>query len=92
MPVNQSLDFTLSDGYPAVLVHNESGYSAYVAVCTHEGCQVSYSASRKVLACPCHGAQFDAANGGQVLRGPARRPLSPVPITVGADGTVYLAA
>jgi thiosulfate dehydrogenase [quinone] large subunit len=91
VPVNQSLDFTLPDGYPAVLVHNDSGYSAYVAVCTHEGCQVSYFASRKVLACPCHGAQFDAANGGQVLRGPARQPLSPVPITVGPDGSVYLA-
>ena len=91
VPVNQSLDFTLPDGYPAVLVHNDSGYSAYVAICTHEGCQVSYFPSRKVLACPCHGAQFDAANGGQVLRGPARRPLSTVPVTVGPDGSVYLA-
>jgi thiosulfate dehydrogenase [quinone] large subunit len=91
VPVNQSLEFTLPDGYPAVLVHNDSGYSAYVAVCTHEGCQVSYSRARKVLACPCHGAQFDPANSGQVLRGPARRPLSPVPLSVTQDGSVYLA-
>jgi thiosulfate dehydrogenase [quinone] large subunit len=91
VPVNQSLDFTLSDGYPAVLVHNDSGYSAYIAICTHEGCQVSYFPSRKVLSCPCHGAQFDAANGGQVLRGPARRPLSPLALTIGPDGSVYLA-
>lgn len=91
VPVNQSLDFILPDGYPAVLVHNDSGYSAYVAICTHEGCQVSYSQARKVLVCPCHGAQFDAVNGGKVLRGPARRPLSPVALKVEPDGNVYLA-
>jgi len=90
VPANQSLEFLLPSGEPAVLVHNDSGYSAYVAICTHEGCQVSYSSARKVLACPCHGAQFSAANG-QVVRGPARRPLSPVAVTVGPDGSVYLA-
>jgi thiosulfate dehydrogenase [quinone] large subunit len=91
VPVNQSLDFTLPTGDPAVLVHNDSGYSAYVAICTHEGCQVSYYPQYKIIGCPCHGAEFDAANNGQVLRGPARRPLSAVALTVGPDGSVYLA-
>ena len=78
--VNQSLDFTLPTGDPAVLVHNDSGYSAYIAICTHDGCQVSYFPQYKIIGCPCHGAEFDAANGGQVLRGPARRPLAPSPL------------
>lgn len=92
MPVNQSLDFTLPTGEPAVLVHNDSGYSAYVAICTHQGCQVSYYPQYKIIGCACHGAEFDAANAGKVLRGPARRPLSPVPLTIGSDGSVYLSS
>jgi thiosulfate dehydrogenase [quinone] large subunit len=92
VPANQSLDFTLPTGDPAVLVHTDSGYSAYVAICTHQGCQVSYFPQYKIIGCPCHGAEFDAANNGQVLRGPARAPLSPVPLTVGPDGSVYLSA
>ncbi|MDQ6694939.1 MAG: Rieske 2Fe-2S domain-containing protein [Chloroflexota bacterium] len=91
VPVDQALDFTLPTGDPAVLVRNSSGYSAYVAICTHEGCRVSYSPQSKIIGCPCHGAKFDAANGGQVLRGPARRPLSSVSLTVGSDGSIYLA-
>jgi thiosulfate dehydrogenase (quinone) large subunit len=92
IPVNQSLDFTLPTGDPAVLVHTDSGYSAYVAICTHQGCQVSYYPQYKIIGCACHGAEFDAANAGNVLRGPARRPLSPVALTIGQDGSVYLAS
>ncbi|MEO8287519.1 MAG: TQO small subunit DoxD [Chloroflexota bacterium] len=91
VPMNNSLNFDLPTGEPAVLVHNDAGYSAYVAICTHEGCDVSYNAARNVLRCPCHGAQFDPSNNGEVLRGPARRPLSAVAITVDANGSVYLA-
>lgn len=88
--VGEALDFMLPSGQPAVLVHNAGGYSAYVAICTHQGCTV-HMGSGGVLRCPCHGAQFDPAAEAKVLRGPARRPLSPVAITVGAEGAVYLA-
>jgi len=92
VPAGQALEFTHpGDGYPAVLVHNDSGYSAYYAICTHEGCQVSYSAAEQLIACPCHGALFDPKSNGQVVRGPARQPLQPIAITVGPDGAVYLA-
>ncbi len=90
VPLGQAAEFTLASGEPAVLVHNDSGYSAYVAICTHDGCQV-HAVSSTLLACPCHGAQFDAKSNGSVLRGPARRPLSNIPLKVGPDGTVYLA-
>lgn len=78
-------------GYPGVLVHLTSGYVAYSAICTHEGCEVGYSASRQLLGCPCHGALFDPASNGAAVRGPARRPLAPIDITVTPDGSVYLA-
>jgi Rieske Fe-S protein len=42
-------------------------------VCTHQGCQISYQPSSMILACGCHGSQFDTSGG--VLRGPATRSL-----------------
>jgi Rieske Fe-S protein len=88
LPEGKAAEFTLPSGDPAVLVHTKNGYSAYVAICTHEGCQVA-PLSTGQLGCPCHGARFDATNG-EVIRGPARRPLSPVAILVDNDGSVYL--
>ncbi|KAA0888347.1 ubiquinol-cytochrome c reductase iron-sulfur subunit [Oryzomonas rubra] len=40
-------------------------------VCTHLGCTVNVTADG--LSCPCHGSQFD--RGGNVVKGPADRPL-----------------
>lgn len=40
-------------------------------VCTHLGCTVNVTAEG--LSCPCHGSRFDRQ--GQVLQGPADRPL-----------------
>lgn len=41
--------------------------------CTHEGCIVGWKPEVGELHCPCHGSRF--AGGGEVLEGPARRPL-----------------
>ncbi|MGI8562625.1 MAG: TQO small subunit DoxD [Candidatus Dormibacter sp.] len=62
---------------------------AYDAVCTHAGCTVQYQANDRQLVCPCHGAAFDAAHGGQVLGGPAPTPLTKLQITVQPNGDVY---
>ena len=92
LAVNSSASFVdPQTGYPGVLVHLASGYVAYNAICTHEGCEVGYSAGRQLLGCPCHGALFDPASNGAAVRGPARRPLAPINITVTPDGSVYLA-
>lgn len=58
----------------AVVVHDALGIRALSAVCTHEGCLVHDTPSRRELICPCHGAAFDYQ--GNALRGPAKRPLS----------------
>jgi thiosulfate dehydrogenase [quinone] large subunit len=91
LPAGQALEFSLPTGEPAVLVHNDAGYSAYVALCTHSGCTVHATPDAQVLVCPCHGAQFDPGANGEAVKGPARRPLSSVPITMDPDGSVYLA-
>jgi thiosulfate dehydrogenase [quinone] large subunit len=89
LPKGQVLTFQLPAGDPAVLVHNDAGYSAFVAICTHRGCQVQ-PIQTGYLGCPCHGAVFDTNQGGVPVQGPARRALDTVPVVVGSDGSVYL--
>ena len=49
-------------------------------VCTHLGCTVPWDAEQNRFICPCHNSQYDAA--GQVLQGPAQRPLPLVTVVV----------
>lgn len=57
----------------------------FSAVCPHAGCAVSKVDGAKVR-CPCHGSTF--ALDGAVVAGPARKPLTPVPVTVRGDSVV----
>lgn len=80
IPQDSAQKFT-NEGQPAVLVHLQNGdFVAYSAVCTHQQCTVAYQEGQ--LACPCHGSIFDPADGGQVVNGPAQKPLPEIPIQV----------
>jgi Rieske Fe-S protein len=71
------------------LTPDPTGLVAYSAICTHLGCTVLGSLNNEqLILCPCHGSEFDPANGAAVARGPANRPLPSLPITIGSDGTV----
>jgi nitrite reductase/ring-hydroxylating ferredoxin subunit len=54
------------------LHQDEAGYYAVDAICTHLGCAVDLEPSQG-YSCPCHGSRFGL--NGDVLRGPATRPL-----------------
>ena len=71
-----------------VLQPKKGKYLAYSGVCTHQGCTVGYDQPSNQFACPCHGARFDAKNG-DVVRGPARQPLSKIDV-VEANGDLYV--
>ncbi|GAY16685.1 ubiquinol-cytochrome c reductase iron-sulfur subunit [Mycobacterium sp. shizuoka-1] len=54
-------------------------FEGFVARCTHAGCKLP-SVTDGTLDCPCHGSRFGL--DGQVLRGPAVAPLTPVAVKV----------
>jgi ubiquinol-cytochrome c reductase iron-sulfur subunit len=70
------------------------GILAFSKVCTHAGCAVALyrkplfppTAPRPALVCPCHYSTFDPARGGEVIFGPAGRPLPQLPLVVDAAG------
>ena len=55
---------------------------AFSAVCTHMGCVVQ--PTRDEFDCPCHGSRFSASTG-DVLQGPASRPLTRLNASVEGD-------
>lgn len=68
------------------------GLVAFSAICTHLGCAVYAKLNQAGhIACPCHNSQFDPANNAQVVGGPANRPLPPLPLSLGPDGSLIAA-
>lgn len=62
------------DGAPVLIVRESAdSYYALSMLCTHAACFVDSPSSNGVMVCRCHGSEFNMQ--GQVLRGPAGRPL-----------------
>ena len=69
---------------PVVVTEPADGqFKAFSAVCTHQGCTVA-EVTENTIICKCHGSVFDAGTG-EVLEGPAPKPLPAVAITVEGD-------
>jgi menaquinol-cytochrome c reductase iron-sulfur subunit len=56
-----------------VVLDDRRRLTAFSPLCTHLGCAYRWEAQKESFVCPCHGSQFTA--NGQVLKGPAGRPL-----------------
>ncbi|MFX4292063.1 Rieske (2Fe-2S) protein [Streptomyces bohaiensis] len=64
-------------------------YRAFSAVCPHAGCVLS-GIRDDVAVCSCHGSTFEPATG-EVLRGPADEPLTPLELEIDAGDGVMTA-
>lgn len=69
-----------------VLAQNDGSYLALSSECTHLRCTVEVDGAR--IVCPCHGSSFDRA--GQVVAGPAERPLERYPARLREDGVLEI--
>jgi Rieske Fe-S protein len=67
----------------AIYLHRtpEGEFLALLLRCTHQGCEPARVSDR--LECPCHGSQYSL--NGDVLRGPAQRPLYRYDVTADAE-------
>jgi cytochrome b6-f complex iron-sulfur subunit len=77
---------TLLSDPPAVLLHNESGFSAVSLVCTHLGCNLENDPDG--FSCPCHGSRFDS--NGKITHGPADKHLPSLRVEVTDEGNLKL--
>lgn len=65
----------------AVYRDGEGGLHVLSATCTHLGCVVAWNSAEKSWDCPCHASRFDV--NGEVLHGPAMKPLQAVSLRGG---------
>lgn len=91
VPVGGSATFTdPGTGDPGLVIQATSGhFVAFDAICPHAGCTVSYQRGAKVIACPCHGSEFNAQTGA-VEVGPASQGLGVITVQEGSDGNLYV--
>jgi thiosulfate dehydrogenase [quinone] large subunit len=91
VPVGGSAAFTdPASGDPALVIQQTAGdFVAFDAVCPHAGCTVAYAPSARIIACPCHGSEFNAETG-QVIRGPATYGLTSIKVVKGPNGDLYV--
>ncbi len=68
------------------VISTSEGIAAMSLVCTHLGCIVQQSTEG--FTCPCHGSKFDSQ--GNVLGGPAPRPLKWLHVSQAADGELIV--
>ena len=73
VPVGGGIKVESTAGVLMIVQPTRGKFSAYSAICTHAGCEVSRATAEAII-CTCHGSEFSTANGN-VLAGPAGRPL-----------------
>jgi cytochrome b6-f complex iron-sulfur subunit len=72
----------------AWVFHDDGGLYVISAICTHLGCVTARDAQSGVFHCPCHGSVFGP--DGELIAGPAPKPLNWLAASVAPDGQVVV--
>ena len=87
--VGEAVSAKLPDGTAAIVARPTADTAAaFSAKCTHMGCTVKPAGAE--LDCPCHGSKYNAVTG-EVINGPATRPLPKIDVQV-SNGQVVTGA
>jgi len=91
VPIGGSASFTdPKSGDPSLVIQHTSGtFAAFDAICPHAGCTVAYKSASNIIACPCHGSEFNPRTGA-VINGPATSGLTPIKVIKGSNGNLYV--
>jgi len=72
--------------HPVEVVRTERDIAGRSLLCTHWGCLVRWVAADQRYACACHKGLFDA--DGNVIAGPATKPMLVVPVRVEGEQVI----
>jgi cytochrome b6-f complex iron-sulfur subunit len=86
LPVGGAKNVRYKGTASVIIRTDEKVFHALSAVCTHLGCIVKWDSGKKMLVCPCHAATFDVS--GNVVSGPAPRPLESYPVQIVQDEVI----
>ncbi|HLA38213.1 MAG TPA: ubiquinol-cytochrome c reductase iron-sulfur subunit [Candidatus Brocadiales bacterium] len=70
------------------VVRAKEGIYAFLGICRHLGCTPRWVPEEQLFKCPCHGSNFNME--GDVVGGPAPRPLWRVGVSLSPDGQVVV--
>jgi nitrite reductase/ring-hydroxylating ferredoxin subunit len=88
IPVGGGLKVSSSQGMLMIVQPTKGNFSAFSAICTHQGCEVSRVTASAII-CTCHDSEFSTDTGARTA-GPASRPLKKFAV-VERNGMLFLA-
>jgi cytochrome b6-f complex iron-sulfur subunit len=82
------LGVTINKEQRVWVIRGEQGVYALWSRCTHLGCTPNWFPAESRFRCPCHGSNFNPA--GDVIAGPAPKPLWRVAVSVTPEGDLIV--
>jgi len=73
---------------PGILLKKADGYHAFIAVCTHLDCNVSFIPEKRMFYCACHDGWYDES--GVNVAGPPPSPLKKLAVELNGDHLIIL--
>ncbi|MFQ6083346.1 MAG: ubiquinol-cytochrome c reductase iron-sulfur subunit [Candidatus Aminicenantia bacterium] len=71
---------------PGILVKKENYYQAFIAVCTHLGCTVTFLSEKRMFFCACHDGWYD--ENGVNVAGPPPSPLRQLIVEIKGENLI----